>query len=123
MSTITFNPVPSDTPIEIAPALVIGYQTSRESGNIVHTIIGRSDPVVTLRPAKLRTGTLGMLFTTEADAWACVNAHAGTGTFTYADSDLTGADMTYVVDGSVNIQLDEGTQTVWMVSVDYQEVL
>lgn len=123
MSTvISFIPVPGTTEVEMHPTLVVGYQTSRESGNIVHTIIGRSDPVVTLRPAKLRTGTLGLLFEQEADAWECVYQHSLVGVGRLEDSDLPDLYMVYVVDGSVNIEPQQGT-SVWMVSIDYQEIL
>jgi hypothetical protein len=106
----------------ITPALVLGYDSSRTSGNIVHWILGRPDPDITLRPARLRNGTLKLLFRTEAAAAACLSLHSGTGVFTLADPDVSSVGMRYAVDGSIDISLDPQTLEMWVVSVAYQEI-
>ncbi len=40
----------------ITPLLVEGFEAARSGGAIVHTILGRANPDVTLRPAGTRTG-------------------------------------------------------------------
>lgn len=106
----------------ITPVLVLGWQTSQESRNIIHAIIGRSDPEVTLQPANLRTGTLQLFFTTEAAAEEARVLHSGAAVF-YLDSDeITSANMYYVVNGSISAALEDDTRLYWTVSVDYQEI-
>jgi hypothetical protein len=106
----------------ITPLLVTGYDTSRDSANIVHWIIGREDPDVTLRRAKLRRGTLNMLFATEAQAASCENVHTDPEVFVFADTDLPSIGMRYVVNGPITRGLDPETRELWLVTVAYQEI-
>jgi hypothetical protein len=106
----------------VTPELVLGYDSSRTSGNIVHWILGRPDPDVTLRPARLRKGTLKLLFASESAAGTCFRLHGGAGVFVLADSDVESVGMRYVVDGNIDIGLDPQTQEMWLVSVAYQEI-
>ena len=103
------------------PVYVLGYETSRASRNVFHDVIGRSDPDVTLMPASLRTGTLELLYTTEAAALEAERMHAVMAVLTLADIDVPSVGMTYVVDGTLQRRLD-ATVGVWTVSVPYREV-
>lgn len=106
----------------ISPAAVEGYETSRAGGSIVHEIIGRSVPDVTLHPAGTRRGTLGLFFESEAPARVALDALAGA---TTAQLVATAADigMTFVVpEGQdLTLTLDAGLGH-WRLAVPYREV-
>jgi hypothetical protein len=112
----------SDGVTTITPLVVDGYESGRESGNIVHRIIGVASPDVTFRPALLRAGTLRLVFPVEADADAAVAFHAAGTVFAFEDSDRPSLAMSYVTSGRISCALDDETRDVWVVSVDYQEV-
>lgn len=109
-----------DTTIE--PLLVTGWEASQDSRNIIHTIIGRSTPDVTLKPAGLRSGTLELLFENATDADEARLLHADAVVFTLTSSELSQVDMTYVVAGSISSVLEDETRRLWTISVDFQEV-
>ena len=100
------------------PTLVLGYQTAREVPTLTHTIIGRGDPDVTLKPAGTRSGSLELFFTSEADYLAASDVLARTSVLTLADTDYPALNMSFVV-RSLGTRL-EGQR--WVVSVSYQEV-
>lgn len=121
MSTI-ITYVGAVTPI--APIVVDGYESQRTSGNVVHNIVGRSSPDVTLGPASLRTGTLELVFPDELDAKAAEDAHALPVAFTLSSDDRSTIEMYYVVNNNDRVRraLDDETREVWIVSVPFQEV-
>lgn len=105
----------------IAPSVVSEYDSTRAGGNIIHPILGRAQPDVTLRPAALRTGTLEAVFANEAASLAAADALATTSTATF-DDPATSVNMTFVLgEGGVQRRRDPG-RTVWIVTVDYVEV-
>jgi hypothetical protein len=112
----------SDGVTTVTPILVDGYTSTRESGNVVHTIIASASPEVTLRAARLRTGTLVLLFATQAEALAAEALHALPVVLTLADPDVSGINMSYVAHGTIVVELDDQTRELWTVSVDFQEV-
>lgn len=112
----------SDGDTTLHPTVVDGWEASREGQNIVHPILGRANPDVTIRPAMLRNGTLRLVFPLEADAAEAVDLHGDASTLTLASTDRDYLDMTYVVAGRVRLILDDTTRDVWVVEVDYQEV-
>jgi hypothetical protein len=69
----------------ITPNTVDGYQSARPAQTIIHRVIGRADPDVTLRPAGTRTGTLELVFGVEATAIAAEQALAGADVWTLSD--------------------------------------
>lgn len=77
---------------------------------------------VTLRPAALRSGTLNLFYLTEAPALACEAMHAKAARFTLTDSERPALGMQYVVTGPINVSLDPGTMTRWLVSIDVEQV-
>lgn len=106
----------------ITPELVLGYQASRASRNVIHSLLSGAE-AVSIRPAGPRTGTLGLFFLTEQEADAAEALHAASGVFTYTSPELPTTGMRYVTDGSIDVQLDPSTLTRWIVSVPYREVL
>ena len=104
-----------------SPELVLGYQTSRESRNIVHDLISGRIAVTMVGP-RPRAGVLELFYLTENDAFDAMNLHATESMFTLYDSDRPAVNMTYVIDGSVELELDDETRDRWVVSVGYQEV-
>lgn len=106
----------------ITPTLVEGYEVTRTSQNVVHTILGKPDPDVSLRPAGMRSGTLELLFNTEADAWTAHDALCSGEVCALASTDLGGIDMAFVVTEDATITLDDDTRKVWHVEFGFQEV-
>ncbi|CAO1650539.1 hypothetical protein NYA9BBAC_00907 [Salinibacterium sp. NYA9b] len=106
----------------ITPELVDGYKSSRESRNVIHTILGTNTPAVTLRTAGLRTGTLTALFKTLAEAQVLENALLAGAVLTFADTDNDGLLMDFVVDGEISVELEDDGRALWLVEFDYQEV-
>lgn len=117
-SLITVNDGTSDT---TSPALVLGYETSQESQNIIHDIIGGGIAVTLVRP-RPRAGTLELFYLTEADAFEALALHARETTFSLSDTDRPSVAMTYVTDGSIDLGLDDEGRQRWVLSVGYQEV-
>lgn len=110
-------------PATTAPAMVLGYEATRESGTRVHKLIGGGVAAV-LGLAIPRKGTLRLFYSTRADAFTALNMHARAASFALTNTDLGQVDMTYVVSegGRVTIALDDQTRNAWVVSVDFQEV-
>jgi hypothetical protein len=101
------------------PTVVDGYDSARESRSIIHNILGRETPDVTIRPAALRAGTLRIVFD-EAASKACEDAHA-TGVVFSLVSDLGTIEMSYIAAGRIARSIDK-TRAAWILEVDYQEV-
>lgn len=114
----------SDGITTVTPIQVNGYQTARASRNVVHSIIGRADPDVSIQPAGLRRGTLELLFGNVVDAAACSDLHAESAIFTYTDTDVPLVSMRYVLQDGADLttELDSDAGISWVVKVPYQEV-
>jgi hypothetical protein len=108
--------------VTITPTLVLGYATAQTSSTQLHLALGATYPGATTRQAIARSGTLTLLFATEADADECRYEHAQPGTLTLATTDLATADMVYVPIGEVTMKLDDTTYNAWIVETGYQEV-
>lgn len=107
----------------ITPTIINGFSASRPVRTLVHTILGRSDPDVTYRPAGLRKGELTLVFATGAEAAAAEAALIVPQVLTLSDPAVPEVAMSFVVaDGEVGTTLDLGTRRVWIVSVPFQEV-
>lgn len=105
----------------LTPTVVLGWNSEQPTRTQIHPIIGASIPDITTRPALKRSGTLEVLFASETDAESCRTMHTAAGVFELASTDLDTIDMSYVVAGSVKLQLDD-TITQWIVTIGYQEV-
>lgn len=105
------------------PELVLGWNANQTSGNILHTIIGRTDPDVTLKAATLRSGTLEFLFLTSTAATAArAILEAGAAFSITADETwLTGFD--FVLSGNLSSVLEDVTRNLWTISADFQEII
>lgn len=97
------------------------WETSWESRNIIHPLIG-GGLVVSLVAPWPRAGEFEALYATEAEAFACAALHGNETSFTLTESDRPHLAMTYVVDGTTRVRLDDDTLEVWVVSVGYQAV-
>jgi hypothetical protein len=108
----------------IVPALIDGYESTREGRSITHEILGTSNVDVTLRPAAPRTGTLRLLILTEAGAAAAELALARAEVFTLTDPERPTVQMQFVVPrgGKIARELDTDTRDHWIVAVDFHEV-
>jgi hypothetical protein len=104
----------------ISPDLSVGYSWDSASQNIVHRLLTNPEPIITLRPAEPRSGTLTLLFRDDAAALECERIHKLAEVFTLTDTTRPGADMRYVVDGRVGVELDPSTGHIWIVTVDFQ---
>lgn len=115
-STITRD---SDSATTV-PDLVTGYETAYQGRNVVRDLIGGGIAVsrVSQRP---RAGTLELLYSDRAEAWACVELHRGTDTFTLTDTDIDQVEMIYVA-GTISPALEDAGRALWIVSIDYQEI-
>lgn len=107
----------------IVPTIVDGYQARREARTIVHPIINRPNPDVTLRAAGLRTGALRCVFADEAEALSAFGIFSSPQVLALTDPDRASIAMSFVVaDGDLDIALDEVTRNVWIVRVPFVEV-
>lgn len=108
----------------ITPAVVNGFETTRLARSIVHVILGRPDPDITIRPTGLRKGELTLIFATGAEAAAAEATLSIPQRFTLSDADVPEVSMSFVVAaGEIGVSLDLETQTVWQVVVPFQEIL
>lgn len=104
----------------ITPTVVSSYEVEQEGGNLVHTIPGRSEPDVTLRPAGLRTGTLTLTFASATAANAARLLHVTGGVFTLTSPEQAVVNMSYVLSGKLGTVL--GSAGEWTITVDFHEV-
>jgi hypothetical protein len=103
------------------PHFVIApYATDWQARNVVHDLVG-GGIAVSLVPPRPRSGSLELLYLTEADAFACAALHKASTTFTLTETSRTHVSMTYATSGSVTVRLD-GNANTWIVTVGYQEV-
>lgn len=99
------------------------YDATSEVRNQLIPIVGRTDVEVALFPAGLRAGTMLLLFSDRAAAFAALQAHREVGVFTLTDGDVPAASMTYVTAGTLQLTLDPDTGNVWLLRVGFQEVI
>jgi hypothetical protein len=112
----------TDGTTTVAAIFALTHEASRESRNVIHNIIGRPDPDVSLAPAGLRTGTLQLLFPALADALACESLAASGVPLTYTDTEQPSSGMRFVLTGTVRRTLDPQARKRWTVDVPFQEV-
>lgn len=104
----------------ITPFAVTEYKVEQQAGNIVHHILGRTDPDITLRPTGLRTGILTLIFTTAAAADDARRQHATGTVFTLTSDAVPALNMSYVLAGALGTI--HGNANQWTLAVDFQEV-
>lgn len=107
----------------VTATMILGYTATRGSGNIVHPILGRPDPDVTLGQLGLRSGTLEVLVPSLSDALA-VQSHLGiVGVHELTDPSSPEIGMSFVITDRVDVTLDDQTRAAATVRFGYQEVL
>lgn len=107
----------------ITPELIDGYEAKREARTIVHPILNRSNPDITLRAPSLRSGEFRCLFPVQADAVAAFAVLSIPQVLTLNDADVPAVAMSFVVaEGDLTIALDDETRDVWWVTVPFVEV-
>lgn len=112
----------------IEPTLILGYSSTRAARTIIHDIIGRAAPDVTLRPAGLRSGRMELAFLTDDSESASAAAEAvlaTAATFSLVSSDRASVSLQFVVPAGTNITrtLDDETRDGWVVAFGWQEVI
>lgn len=106
-----------------SPLAVAGYDASRQSRNVVHDLLDGSIGVSFIAP-RPRSGDLVTVYTDRAEAFAAYALYTEETSYTYVSDEMSELGMTFVLDGSLDIEseaLDE-TTTVWYVRVGFQEV-
>lgn len=107
----------------IVPQVVDGYEAARELRTVVHDVINRSNPDVTLRGPGLRSGQLQLVFALEVDAVAAFAALSIPQVLTLTDPDRPSIGMQFVAaGGDLTVGLDDETRDVWIVNVPFREV-
>ena len=109
--------------LTFSPELVTAWETSQESRNVIHVIIGRADPDVTLKPASSRTGTLEMLFLTASAANTARGILGAGAVFTISDSETWLDGFNFVMSGTISAALEDTTRNLWTVNADFTEVI
>lgn len=104
-----------------APVVIDGYETARESRNVIHDLIGGGIAVSLILP-RPRSGELILRYTDEVQAWGALSVLSHESAYALTDSDRPGVGMTFVVDGDVQLSLDDDTRDTWTVTVPYQEI-
>ena len=101
------------------PELVEEYESHSRAGTIVHDIVGRPAPDVTLRPAGTRYGRLRMTFTDEAAAWDAEQALRSAAVFEWT-SPLPTTSMTFVPQEDITRRWVSTGR--WIVDTGYREI-
>lgn len=112
----------TDGTTSVTPALVVDYAHQRRVRTLVHEVIGRPDPDVTLRPAATRSGTLRALLTSPADVDALDAMLAAASILTVSSTDEPRLDGLRFAVGSGEISVTLESTTTWIVEWPYVEV-
>jgi len=112
----------SNGAVSATPRLVVGLSTIRRGRNVVKDLVGTEEVAVDLRTAGKRSGTIVYLFESQADGVAAEQLHAAAAKITLTEPLWPSGGMAYVVDGDIALELDEDTQTVYLLAVDFREV-
>lgn len=109
--------------LSFSPELITAWENSQESRNVIHVIIGRIDPDVTLHPAASRTGTLEMVFTDATSADTARGILTTGASFVISDSETWLDGFTFVMSGSISAALEDETRKLWTITADYTEII
>jgi len=109
--------------LTFTPELITAWETSQNSRNVIHDIIGKSDPDVTLKPASTRSGTLEMLFLSASAANSARGVLANGTIFTISDSETWLNGLDFVMNGTISAALEDTTRDLWTITADFVEVI
>ena len=105
-----------------SPLAVAGpSEASRQSRNVIHDLLDGSIGVSFVAP-RPRSSDMVTLYTDRAEAFAAFELLAEETSFTYTNTAMPELGMTFVLDGSLDINQDEDRPDIWYVRVGYQEV-
>jgi len=103
------------------PTLIEYVTQERQTQTVVHRIIGRASPEVSLGVTDLRTGTMSMIFANNNTEFM---TYLATGVIltlrSYSNYKLDR--MHFAISGPISAELDPETRSVWRVSFEYAEV-
>ena len=103
----------------ITPIALSEYMSSQEGGAILHRILGRREPDVTLRPAELRTGSFTLDFDSEGAAEDARAALSESGAWTLEHTERPSVNMRFIVR---RLSLSLSGNGRWALPVSYEEV-
>lgn len=106
----------------ITPELILGWNASQATRNIIHPIIGKASPDVTLKAAGLRTGNLELLFMNATEAETARTMLSQALPFLIESDEAFLDNFRFVVASSISSALEDTTRNMWTISVDFQEV-
>ncbi len=114
-------------PTLIVPIILTDLSETREGGSLVHRVLGRVDPDVTLRPAGLRSGRIELGFAgadAESASQSAVASLSTASVFTLVDTERATFDMRFIVPegGRIERPIESETRAAFVVAFDYQEV-
>lgn len=107
----------------IEPLMLLQYEAETESNNIVHRVIGKGEPDVSLAEDTTRMGTLHLFFETKADAWEAFALLRDISVWTLSDTDHEELNMDFTRQGRMKIRLDSVSRRRWIIEMDYQEII
>lgn len=103
--------------------MVMGYDAPRRAPITVHEVIGRPDPIVTLAPLSLRSGSLDVWCTDWDSAQDVVAVYETGAPVMFSQVDYSGMDLYHVVSEVRPAVYDAFTRPRrWHVSVDFVEL-
>jgi hypothetical protein len=113
----------TDSISSFSPDLVMEYSTEKQSRNVIHNVIGKAEPDVTLELDGLRIGTLRLFFESKENAWVAYEALGQVATWELTDTDTPEINMNFVREGRMTMTLDSVSRRRWIIEMDYQEVI
>lgn len=106
-----------------SPDLVKNWASFQETRNVIHTVIGKSAPDVTLKPAAMKSGKLSLFYTSLDAAESARTLFTTAAVFTIYTTDAPWINgFNFVVNGSVSAIVEEIDLASWHLDIDYQEV-
>lgn len=124
MTTITTAPPRYDAlgdVLTFTPRHVLRRGHERPSRNVLHDILDRPDPDVSLAVGGTRAGVLRLLCDDYAHGLAGEEYHAQASVFTLDDPEQPGASMAYVTTGPTRFDVTDTERTI--LEVPFRQVL
>ena len=112
----------ADGTYEETPLLLVGWESTRESQNVLHTIVGSEVVETTLREAGLRSGEFTLLCDSYGMAQGIEYICSQAKELYLMDDEYPYISMDFVVSGSITVAVDEDSRTLWTVTIDFQEI-
>lgn len=103
----------------LTPLALSDYTADQDGGSILHDILGRTNPDVTLRPAGMRRGTMTLDFASDALAAAARVSLAGAAVWTLTHTERASINMRFIVRRHGRAVAGDGR---YAVRVDFEEV-